>query len=111
MDADKQNTGESGSPSKKEKSEPFEVINDAPSENGATVILTNIKCEDGKKTIVKLLKKQEGVSKVDVNTKNGELSIEYNSDGTSYTQLIKLINETGFDADGNPATGKKYNCK
>ena len=100
-----------GTKTKKEKSDPIEVVNEAPNENGATVILTSIKCEEGKKAIIKLLKKQDGVMKVDVNIKNGELSIEYSSDGTSYMDIIKLINETGFDADGNLATGKKFNCK
>ena len=106
-----QNGNEATATNKKQKAEAIEVVNEAPSENGATVILTNIKCEEGKKAIVKLLKKQDGVSKVEVNTKNGELSIEYSSDGTSYNDIIKLINETGFDADGNPAKGKKFNCK
>lgn len=106
-----QNENDGSAANKKQKGESIEVVNEAPSENGSTVILTSIRCEEGKKAIVKILKKQDGVSKVDVNTKNGELSIEYSSDGTSYTDIIKLINESGFDADGNPATGKKFNCK
>ncbi len=91
--------------------QPVEIVNESPNENGSTIIQTNIKCETGKKNIVKLLKKKDGVKKVDINTSNGELNIEYSSDGISYTELISTINENGFIADGNPATNKKNGCK
>lgn len=88
------------------------VPNEAPSETGKLTIQTNIKCDLGKKKIVALLKKQDGVSSVELNTKTGEIVMAYNSDATSYSQFIKLINDNGFEADGNAATAKKVNpCK
>ena len=92
-------------------SETIQVENEIPNENGQTIIQTNIKCENGKKSIINLLKKQDGVFKIDINIKNGELSMDYSSDGTPYTEIIKLINDNGFEADGNPAKTKSNICK
>ncbi|MBA3674723.1 MAG: heavy-metal-associated domain-containing protein [Chitinophagaceae bacterium] len=82
-------------------------------EGAQTVIQTNIYCEAGKTKIEKMLKKQDGVFDVKANIKNGEVAIRYDSDGTSYTRLLALINEQGFVADGGkPATGAPANpCK
>ena len=85
------------------------VTIEAPNDNGKTTIITNIKCDNGKKKVIALLKKQDGVKAVDVNIKNGDLSIEYSSDGTSYSTLIELINSCGFDADGEK-TKVKNSC-
>jgi hypothetical protein len=48
---------------------------------------------------------------VEVNINNGELKMEYNNDDTSYSKIIELINQNGFNADGNPGIAKKNNCK
>lgn len=82
-------------------------------EGAQTVIQTNILCESGKKKVETLLKKQDGVFEVKTNISNGELAIRYSSDGTSYTTLLQLINEQGFEADGNkPAASAPANpCK
>ncbi|MCP9752773.1 heavy-metal-associated domain-containing protein [Ferruginibacter sp. HRS2-29] len=82
-------------------------------EGAQTVIQTNILCESGKKKIEALLKKQDGVFEVKTNIANGELAIRYSSDGTSYTTLLQLINEQGFEADGNkPSASAPANpCK
>jgi copper chaperone CopZ len=82
-------------------------------EGAQTVIQTNILCESGKKKVEALLKKQDGVFEVKTNISNGELAIRYSSDGTSYTTLLQLINEQGFEADGNkPAASAPSNpCK
>jgi len=75
-------------------------------EGAQAVIQTNILCEAGKKKVEAILKKQDGVFEVKMNIKNGELAIRYSSDGTSYTTLLQLINEQGFEADGSkPAAG------
>lgn len=82
-------------------------------EGAQTVIQTNILCQAGKTKIENALKKQEGIYEVKANIKNGELAIRYSSDGTSYSELLKLINQQGFEADGNkPASGAPANpCK
>ena len=87
--------------------------NSMSGEGVQTVIQTNIFCDAGKSKIEKTLKKQDGVFEVKVNIKNGELAIRYSSDGTSYSELLELINKEGFVAEGNkPAAGAPANpCK
>ena len=87
--------------------------NSMSGEGVQTVIQTNILCDAGKSKVEKALKKQDGVFEVKVNIKNGELAIRYSSDGTSYSELLKLINQQGFEADGGkPAAGAPANpCK
>ena len=87
--------------------------NSMSGEGVQTVIQTNILCDAGKNKVEKALKKQDGVFEVKVNIKNGELAIRYSSDGTSYSKLLKLINQQGFEADGGkPAAGASANpCK
>ena len=87
--------------------------NSMTGEGVQTVIQTNILCDAGKSKVEKALKKQDGVFEVKVNIKNGELAIRYSSDGTSYSELLKLINQQGFEADGGkPAAGAPANpCK
>jgi len=82
-------------------------------EGAQTVIQTNIYCQEGKTKIESMLKKQDGIFEVKANIKNGEVAIRYSSDGTSYTELLKLINEQGFEAEGNkPTAGAPKNpCK
>lgn len=82
-------------------------------EGAQTVIQTNINCEVGKKKIEVAMKKIEGILEVKTNIKNGELSIRYNNNSAGYTKLLQLINEQGFEADGNkPTTGAPNNpCK
>lgn len=103
--------GNVADPPQSNNSQPIEVENEAADEDDTTTIQTNINCDSGKKKITRILKEQEGVTKVDINIKNGELKLVYSSDGTAYTTIIKLINENGFEADGNPPTSKKFNCK
>ncbi|MEJ7827876.1 MAG: hypothetical protein WKF91_06770 [Segetibacter sp.] len=87
--------------------------NSMTGEGVQTVIQTNIRCEEGKKKVEAMLKKQDGVFEAKTNIQNGELAIRYSSDGINYTTLLKLINEQGFDADGDkPKTGAPANpCK
>lgn len=79
-------------------------------EGSETVIQTNITCAAGKKKTEAALKKQDGVFEVAVDIANGELTIRYSSDGTSYTTLIEIINKLGFEADGKKGTGSNP-CK
>ena len=93
-----------------------EVVTTAESMSGEgaqTVIQTNILCQAGKTKIENMLKKQEGIFEVKANIKNGEVGIRYSSDATSYSELLKLINQQGFEADGNkPSAGAPGNpCK
>lgn len=101
---------ETSESSQNDNNQPIEVENEAPSENGETVFQTNIKCAKGKNEMMKILKKKKGVSHGAINIQNGELKLEYNSDGTPYTKIIELINENGFDADGNISKTKKNAC-
>jgi hypothetical protein len=90
------------------------ITDDSMNGEGAqTVIQTNIFCQEGKTKIENMLKKQDGIFEVKANIKNGELAIRYSSDGTSYSELLKLINQQGFEADGNkPAASAPGNpCK
>lgn len=74
-------------------------------EGSETIIQTNITCAAGKKKTEAALKKQDGVFEAAVDISNGELTIRYSSDGTSYTTLIEIINKLGFEADGKKGTG------
>ena len=87
--------------------------NSMTGEGVQTVIQTNIFCDAGKKKVEAALKKQDGVFESKTNIQNGELAIRYSSDGTSYSELLKLINQQGFEADGGkPAAGAPANpCK
>ncbi|MEJ7626606.1 MAG: heavy metal-associated domain-containing protein [Ferruginibacter sp.] len=82
-------------------------------EGAQTVIQTNINCQAGKSKVESMLKKQDGIFEVKANITNGEVAIRYSSDGTSYSELLKLINQQGFEADGNkPNAGAPANpCK
>ena len=90
-----------------------ESNNSMNGEGVQTVIQTNIFCDAGKKKVEAALKKQDGVFESKTNIQNGELAIRYSSDGTSYIELLKLINQQGFEADGGkPAAGAPANpCK
>jgi copper chaperone CopZ len=79
-------------------------------EGSETIIQTNITCAAGKKKTEAALKKQDGVFEAAVDIANGELTIRYSSDGTSYTTLIEIINKLGFEADGKKGTGSNP-CK
>ena len=88
------------------------VTEETPVGEGAqTVIQTNIFCNTGKKKIESFLKKQSGIFEVKTNITNGEVSIRYNSDGTSYSSLLKYINEQGYEADGNKPEKAAKPCK
>lgn len=110
---------EEGSSAKAENDPPSKITAaDATSTNmdgeGAqTVIQTNINCEAGKKRIEAALKKNSSVLESKVNIKNGELSVRYDSNGIGYSKLLQLVNDQGFEADGNkPIAGTPANpCK
>lgn len=81
-------------------------------DNPVTTIQTNINCEEGKKIIEQRLKSMDGVKTVAVDIRTGKLKIDYSSDGTSYTEIINLINDLGFDADRNKSQVPNANpCK
>ncbi len=91
---------------------PVIVKNEIPDENNQTVIQTNIRCKEGKAKLASALKKLKAITAADINTINGEVTVQYNTDALSYTQIISAINGLGFEADGNAPTNTKSNpCK
>ena len=91
-------------------SEPLATI---PVENiPVTIITTNINCAAGKEIVERILKSQDGVQSVKVDIRTGKLSLAYSSYGTPYSEIIKLINEAGFNADRIKSTSPDKNpCK
>ena len=87
--------------------------NSMDGEGVQTVIQTNILCQAGRSKIENMLKKQGGIFDIKANITNGEVAVRYNSDETSYSKILNLINQQGFEADGNkPAAGAPGNpCK
>ncbi len=77
---------------------------------GYTLIKTNISCEKGSNAVMDELKNQEGIFDVKVDTKTGNLYLQYSSDGTPYTSILDLINSKGFTADGEKSKAKNP-CK
>ena len=80
--------------------------------NAATIINTNINCAAGKEIVERILKTQDGVQSIKIDISTGRISLVYSSDGTSYDEIINLINEAGFDADRKKSAGPEKNpCK
>jgi copper chaperone CopZ len=76
------------------------------------VIATNINCSNGKQIVERIISSQEGVKKAIVDIRTGKLALDYSTDGTPYVEIIKLINEAGFDADRSKSTNPEANpCK
>ena len=89
-----------------------EPIVTSDEKNAATIINTNINCAAGKEIVERILKTQDGVQSVKIDIKTGKLSLAYSSDGTAYTEIIRLINDAGFDADRTKAISPEKNpCK
>lgn len=78
--------------------------------DGYTLIKTNINCDKGSKSVMDELKNQEGVFDVKVDTKTGNLYLQYSSDGTPYTSILEMINSKGFTAEGQKSKVKNP-CK
>ncbi|MFC4263536.1 heavy-metal-associated domain-containing protein [Ferruginibacter yonginensis] len=77
--------------------------------SNVTNIKTNINCIQGKQIVERVLKAQEGVTNATVDINTGMLALDYSSDGTPYTQITKLINDEGFDADKTTSTQPNKN--
>ena len=89
------------------KSEP--IVTTPNEKNVATIINTNISCTAGKTIVERKLKSQDGVQSVKIDISTGSLSLAYSSDGTTYDEIINLINEAGFDADRKKSTASDKN--
>ena len=74
-----------------------------------TTIQTNINCTEGKNKVEGILKSQDGVKSVTADIKTGKIKLDYSSDGTSYNQILSLINEAGFDADTKKSNNASAN--
>ena len=83
----------------KDKKTPETPPEKVEEESPVTTVKTNINCAAGKKKIENILARQDGVRSAIVDIKTGDLKLVYSTDGTSYSDIIKLINEEGFDAD------------
>ena len=56
-------------------------------------------CEHCKRAITMALKDIEGVSNVDINLTDKNVSIEYNETSVSVNQLIEAIEEAGYEIE------------
>lgn len=96
--------------SKKGGSNPAQT--DAEDDGGVFVIKTNIHCDAGKQLIEKLLRQEEGITSVAVDTGSGKAFIMSATDSEElYERITSLICTNGFTADGKKATAKVNACK
>ena len=74
-------------------------------------IRTNATCKAGQDRITNELKKLDGVFEVKFST-DGTITLDYSSDGTPYNDIVEIITECGFTANGiAPKNGDKNLCK
>lgn len=91
FDADrKKSTNPANNPCK--EPEPQEQAN-------SITIQTNISCVEGKQKLESILKKQAGVSDAKVDSRTGMLELVFSKKEIVSSQIIRLINQAGFDAD------------
>lgn len=91
----------------------FGAVTEKPEQSGTKIIITtNINCQDGKQLVERILSTLDGVFAATVEIRTGKLTLDYSPDGTPYTEIIKTINDAGFDADRKKSTTPENNpCK
>ena len=84
-----------------------------PVEKPTSVTLqTNINCTEGKQKIESLLKEQTGVLIANVDFRSGKLEMEYSKKEIASSQIIRLINQAGFDVENAKSKNPENNpCK
>jgi copper chaperone CopZ len=73
------------------------------SEMQSVDIQTSAVCGTCKQTLEKAMSKAEGVSSSRLDLGNKVLTVEFDPAKTNADALRKLVTETGYDADGQPA--------
>ncbi len=73
-----------------------------------TIKTPTVQCEDCKKRIEEHLKREDGVTKVDVNYKKKEAKVTYVAERTNIENIKAAIANAGYDADDVTADTEAY---
>lgn len=78
-----------------------------------TTISTNIKCIKGAELVEELIRGKNGVLSVSVDSSKGNIFLSYdNSENKNLLpEILNLVRDQGFSANGKPATSKTNLCK
>lgn len=71
-------------------------------------IKTSAVCDMCKTTLEKAMAYEKGVKTSSLDVKSKVLTVVYDGRKTNPEQLRKAVNETGYDADGKPASERAY---
>ncbi len=78
------------------------------SETQSLEIQTSAVCGTCKQTLEKAMGKVDGVSSSRLDLGNKVLTVEFDPEKTNAEALRKLVTETGYDADDQPANQKSH---
>jgi len=85
---------------------------DAAVSSNEIVISTNIKCQKGKELIEELIRDKRNVMSVSVDSGTGKVYVSISNDDDELKEnILKLISENGFSANGKQPKTKTNVCK
>lgn len=81
----------------------FVAFGQAPAKTTTVVIQTSAQCGDCKERIEGALNLSKGIKSVELDMESKKVTVVYKNKKTNFDNICKVLNDTGYDADGHKA--------